>query len=111
MSFWEEIKGVEISYKFELDAIRGKRLSRSQIDSAIRSLERYRREVESLRQLALRERNSTAALGRLEGDLGWLGKMIDKFLDTRNRVSRMISCSRRSDSEIGKLAELRPSEK
>ena len=91
MSFWDKIKEVEFSYKHELDAIRSKRLSKGEIDSAIYSLERYKRELNSLRGLAEQERNHTAALGRLEGNLTWLQKRIDQLLDTRNRVDRMVT--------------------
>lgn len=90
MSFWDKIKEVEFSYKHELDAIRGRRLSKGEIDSAIYSLDRYKRELASLRGLAKQERNHTAALGRLEGDLTWLQRKIDQLLDTRNRVDRMV---------------------
>lgn len=102
MAFWDKIKEVEFSYKHELDTIRGRRLSRSQIDSAIYSLERYKRELESLHGLAEQERNHTAALGRLEGDLTWLRRRIDQLLDTRNRVDSMI---RNLEQAIPRLEE------
>lgn len=90
MAFWDRIKEIELSYRHELDVIKGRRLSRSQIDSAIYSLDCYKRELASLRWSAQQERNHTAALGRLEGDLTWLQRKIDQLLDTRNRVDGMI---------------------
>lgn len=102
MAFWDKIEEVELSYKREIDAIRGRRLSKGEIDSAINSLDSYKRELESLRWSAQEERNHTAALGRLEGDLTWLQRRIDQLLDTRNRVDGMI---RNLEQAISRLEE------
>lgn len=102
MTFWDQIKEVESSYRRELDAIRGRRLSKGEIDSAIHSLDSYKREIESLRGSAREERNHTAALGRLEGDLTWLQRRIDQLLDTRNRVDGMV---RNLEQAISRLEE------
>ena len=107
MSFWDRIKEVELSYKHELDVIRGRRLSLGQIDSAIYSLEQYKRELASLRGLAEQERNHTAALGRLEGDLGWLQDKINRLLVTRASVGSIIEKEQRLDKMKADLNNLR----
>lgn len=98
--FWDKIQEVEISFRAELDAQRNQRLGLGSIDSAMRSVEYFIREFESLDSLARSERNAAAALGRIQTNVGAARKRIDNLLDARNNVRQRINDLQRKADQL-----------
>lgn len=90
MGFWDSFNSSQFAYRNFSDQIRNQRFSLSQIDGVIRQFEGWKKEFEGLRVPAGRERNSTAALGRINEMVGRIGKRVDQMLDLRTKLQRML---------------------
>ena len=90
MGFWDSFNSSQFAYRNFSDQIRNQRFSLSQIDGVIRQLESWRKEFEGLRVPAGRERNSPAALGRINEMVGRIGTRVNQMLDLRTKLQRML---------------------